>query len=309
VSYDPDTASPALIQEIERIYRDAAKRLRQQIIAPAGGGSDSAREWNQSRAAQIYAQVKQEIDQLKGRATRWTSNALQESFDKGLATADRQLRAAGVSGVAQSPSAVSSISGSFAGLDRATVQILAQDAAGDFVKAANSMQLNAFQALQGMAATGVTNAQVSRILAGAVIEGQPEAAVLQLKIALQKIHGDKVTIQNKAGNPMTFDVDYYARLVATSKTSEAQIRARHQRIAEKGIYTVRIIGPSAIDICGPFVGHIYSLPGYTGSKYPPLSSLPRGGPKFHPNCSHSTSPYGEGLSYPAQEESAASAAA
>ena len=48
---DPDQLSQALLDELVARYRAAAKMLRKLITDPPGG-TDSAREWNQARAAQ-----------------------------------------------------------------------------------------------------------------------------------------------------------------------------------------------------------------------------------------------------------------
>lgn len=282
-----DPANQALIDQLAKIYQDAAKRLRQTVIAPPGT-TDSAREFNQARAAQLLNRVQGEVSRLKGEATQWTGKAIGQAMQEGLAIGDAQAAAAGIR-----PGGP--IGGDFSVINHRAAEVLARDTVADLHKAADSMGSSAGDALRRMAATGVTNAQVNQILAGsAVIEGQPAAAVRELRSALEKVHGDVVTIQGKSG-PINFDTGYYAQLVARTKTREAVVRATNGRLQERGIDLVKIVGRNSIHFCTAFLGHIYSLSGDSG-KYPALASLPNGGPPFHPQCSKSTAPFIEGLS-------------
>jgi hypothetical protein len=60
-----------------------------------------------------------------------------------------------------------------------------------------------------------------------------------------------------------------------------------------------ITAHGATDGCGFYEGRVYSITG-TSEKYPPLSSLPNGGPPFHPNCIHGAAPFIEELASPAE---------
>jgi hypothetical protein len=98
-------------------------------------------------------------------------------------------------------------------------------------------------------------------------------------------------------------VGYYAELVARTRTREAQVQARHERLGELGIDLVSIVGRISNSFCTAFLGQVFSLSG-TSAKYPAYASLPGGGPPFHPNCSKSTRPYVEALATQAQAEQA-----
>ncbi|MEI8194998.1 MAG: phage minor capsid protein, partial [Phycisphaerae bacterium] len=194
----------------------------------------------------------------------------------------------------------SAFRGSFTMVDRKAVEVLARDTVGDLVKAAESLARTAATALRHMAATGVTKQEVNQILAGrAIIEGKPDLAIKELKALLEKVHGETVTIIDKNGDPIEFDTGTYARMVANTKTREAVCQARHERLSEKGIDLVQIVGRVSKNFCTAYLGKVYSLSG-TDPKYPPLSSLPGGRgpfppPPFHPNCSKSTAPFIAGL--------------
>jgi hypothetical protein len=93
---------------------------------------------------------------------------------------------------------------------------------------------------------------------------------------------------------MNFDVGYYAEMVARTKTREASVDARHERLSELGLDLVAIVGRISKNFCTAFLGQVFSLSG-NSDKYPAYSSLPGGGPPFHPNCSKSTRPFVEEL--------------
>ena len=65
------------------------------------------------------------------------------------------------------------------------------------------------------------------------------------------------------------------------------VTSTNNRLAQVGIHLVAIVGLISKNFCTAYLGQVFSLDG-NSSDYPPLSSLPSGGPPFHPNCSKST---------------------
>ncbi|MCC6679877.1 MAG: hypothetical protein IT445_03145, partial [Phycisphaeraceae bacterium] len=287
---DVDQPDPRLVAELVKRYEASAARLREQVLNPPGNSSRS-QQWNRTRAAQILAQVDREITRLKQQATQWTGPALEQSMRKGIATADRQARQAGVVNDG------SPLRGTFSIVDRGAAEVLARDTVGDLIKAADSMKKQAANVLHRMAAEGVSNADVNAILTGGIIEGKPLQAIRELREALRKVHGGKVTITDKNGDPMEFPVGYYAKLVAVTKTREATCKARHARLADRGIDLVKVIGRVSTNFCTAYLNKVFSISG-THKKYPSLDTLPGGGPPFHPQCSKSTAPFIEELADP-----------
>lgn len=297
---DPDQPDPRLIAELVKRYQAAATRLRDRVLNPPGS-TDFAREFNQARAAQILAQVQREIERLKGEAAQWTGTALSESMARGIAVADGQARRAGITAPPPPPGAApggaapeGGADGTFALVDRSAVEQLARDTVGDLFKAADSMQAQAGNALRRMAAEGVTHAQVNAILSGGVIEGRPVQAIRELREALRKVHGSKVTIRDKNGDDITFGVGYYAKMVAVTKTREAVSKGRHARLASRGMDLVVIVGRISTNFCTAYMDKVFSISG-THDRYPALARLPGGGPPFHPNCTKGTAPFIEAL--------------
>jgi hypothetical protein len=111
---------------------------------------------------------------------------------------------------------------------------------------------------------------------------------------LRAVHGDRVSIIDKNGDPMEFGVGHYADMVARTKTRQATVTARHGRLEELGLDLVSIVGRVSQYFCTAFLGQVFSLSGKS-EKYPAYSELPGGGPPFHPNCSKSTRPFVEEL--------------
>jgi hypothetical protein len=285
---DPDNPNPALVNQLLTYYEDSARRLRDTIIHPPGK-SLATQEFNQARAAQLLAQVQREIDHLKIQATRWAGDALTQSLQKGIAVADYQAKVAGAASL--SPQSSKLDTSVFSVVDRRAVEVLAQDTVNDLHKAADSMGRTASTLLRKMAATKVTRAQVNAIVAGRhIIEGQTTQAARELKDLFTKVYGEQVTIIDKNGDPRSFDVKYYAKMVAQNKAREATCMARHDRLSQRGIDTVVIIGRVSKNFCTCYLGKCFSISG-EHSKYPPLSSLPSGGPPFHPFCSKSTAAF------------------
>jgi hypothetical protein len=291
---DPDKPDPRLVAELVARYEASAARLRDRITDPPGK-TDRARVWNQARASQVLAQVDAEIADLRGMAADWTGTALEESMQRGIAAADRQAEEAGVRDEG------SPLRGSFSIVDRGAVEVLARDTVSDLVKAADSMKAHAGHVLRRMAATGVSNAEVNTILTGGVIEGRPRDTIRELRELLVKVHGKQVTITDKNGDPITFDAGYYARLVAVTKTREATSKARHARLADRGMDLVVVVGRVSDNFCTAYLDKVFSISG-SHPKYPPLASLPGGGPPFHVQCSKSTAPFIEDLADPEEIE-------
>jgi len=288
---DPDTTNPKVVSELAKLYEASAARFRKAVLDPPGK-TPGAVAFNQARASQLLAQVNDEVATLKHQATTWTSKALHSAVVKGVEEADKQAHSAGVAPLPP----IDSPNGSFAILDRRAVTLLARDTVGDLFKAADSLQRQMGSVLRHMQATGVTNAEVNRILAGGIIEGKPAAAIAQLKDALEKIHGETVTIETKSG-PRNYETGYYARLVANSKMQEATMRGRHERLADHGLDLVWIDGTTTLSPCTHLLGRWFSLSGES-KKYPAFETIyPTCPPYFfrHPNCHKYTVPVVESL--------------
>jgi|WetSurMetagenome_2_1015567.scaffolds.fasta_scaffold288191_1 hypothetical protein len=283
---DPDDFNQAVADQLIGYFKSSAGKLGALLIEPKGKSPDS-QKWNASRAAMRINQVHEEIKTLKANITDWAGPTFKDAYKKGLKVGRQQasdlgIRHEGMSG---------SLSNRF---DAGAVRKLAQDAAADLVKASKSMEDHAVKTLRRMAATGVTNAEVNKILAGGVIQGSTVQASRDLREALRKVHGETVTVTGKSGTPMTFEVDYYANMVARSKIRQAVQESRHEALRSVGVTLVRVVGRQSKNFCTAFLGRVFSIDGKT-DKYPSIDELPGGGDGMHPNCSKSSAPYDKDL--------------
>lgn len=272
-------------------YRAASARMKEWVLKPPGT-KDSSRAFRQGWAASKVFQVDQIVRGLKGQTSGWVGANVPRAYRDGIARANSQAVEAGVRVKG------SGFSGSFSLIDQRSVLAFARDAAGDFSKAADSMGDRAKELLRQTAQMGLAETEIDRILAGGVIEGQPADAIRTLREELRRVHGDAVEI-----NGRNFEVGYYAELVARTKTRQATVVARHQRLESLGLDLVAIVGLISKHFCTAFLGQVFSLSGKS-DKYPAYSSLPGGGPPFHPNCSKSTRPFVEALAEESQVEDA-----
>lgn len=280
-------APQGVVDELVKLYRDAAARLREEVLHPQGR-TQSARDFKAGRAAQQLAQIDRILASLKQNAAGWIGTNLPQVFVDGITRANQQARDAGVL-PPDSP-----IQGSFSLVNEGTVEIFAKDIYHDLGGAADSMGQQAKRVLRETRQQDLDERDVDRILAGGVIEGKPTQAIRQLRDALRAVAGDVVTVIDKNGHPIQFETGYYASMVARTKTRQATVKARHQRLEGLGLDLVSIVGRVSRYFCTAYLGQVFSLSGRS-DKYPALASLPSGGPPFHPNCSKSTRPFIEGL--------------
>lgn len=269
-------------------YESAAERLAGLVLKP-DGKTVKAQAFNAQRSANLFNEIDGIVRDLTGRATRWSGTVIPDAALAGAFEGDRQVKqlVAGTSmttRIADSP------------IDRDSVRLLAADtvgraAAGDLTKAASAMGNQVKGVLRATRQMGLAEAEVNRILAGGVIEGKPVDAIRNLREALRAVHGETVPVPTKNGGVMNFDVGYYAKMVAVTKTREATVKGRHDRLRGQGIDLVAIVGKVSNNFCTSFLGMVFSLSG-SHPKYPPL---PGNVPPYHPNCSKGTRPFLEEL--------------
>jgi minor capsid protein 2 len=90
-------------------------------------------------------------------------------------------------------------------------------------------------------------------------------------------------------------LDTYSEMAVRTVTREAVVQGAIARMASHGINLARVsVHAEACPVCRPWEGRLVSLDGsgrgYQGEAVTDLSSLPNGGPPFHPRCRHSLAP-------------------
>lgn len=92
----------------------------------------------------------------------------------------------------------------------------------------------------------------------------------------------------------TFSVRSYADLVANTQLREVQAVATLTRLRQNRVMHVQISKhvQAVPDECTPFAGRVFYIgDGVDGNGFPPLRSIPNGGPPFHPYCRHVPRPF------------------
>jgi len=291
--------------EIVRLYRRAGREMKKMVMRPPGG-TEKAIAFRRARAADLSRQIDAMLADLGKRTNRWIKANAREAYRTGIAAGIRQARAAGVTGEG------SAFRGSFSVIDRRSVEVFAADIAADLQQSREAMGKRAKSLLRKTASIklatsgeeiALTEVDIDRILAGGVIEGAPTKAIAELRGELAAQAGETVSIIGKGGTVRDFEVGYYADLVVRTKTREATVKARHNRLGELGLDLVVIVGRTSENFCTAFLGQAFSLSGKS-RKYPAYGGLPGGGPPFHPNCSKSTRPFIDELADAGQRRNA-----
>lgn len=298
------------------LFTDAQTKLKEIVLHPPGK-SANAQAFNQARASAQLAQIQSILAGLRKDASLWIGENLPIAMADGIRRAEKQAVEAGVRqgdkltrgqgdkgkdlSVSLSPGLPVSVSlhGSFELIDHRTVSVFARDIYSDLSKATDAMAQRASKLLRETRQIGLAESDINRILAGGVIEGKPIQAIAQLRDELKKIHGNEVPIPTKNGGVINLDAGKYAELVVRTKTRQANTIARHERLEGLGLDLVSVVGRISKYFCTGYLGQVFSISGRS-SDYPALSSLPGGGPPFHPNCSKSTRPFVAALASAAQ---------
>ena len=277
--------------ELARIYADAARRLRAVVLKPSGL-TVSAQGFRQARAAELAARINVITRDTKQQAAAWVGRYTAAAARRGRERAEFQARA--IRGRVSSATGVAlgddPLRPSFAVIDAGAVAVIARDTAADLYAASEGMERQAARVLRVTAQVGMSEADINRVIAGGIILGEPTAAIRTLRQDLRHVHGETVEITDRNGDLRHYAVNAYAETVARTRTREATVAARHERLAGLGLDLVRIVGRVSDTFCTAFLGQVFSLSG-TSDRYPAYSTLPGGGPPFHPRCSKSTAPF------------------
>jgi hypothetical protein len=288
--------SAAATDQLVSLYTDAAGRIKEMVLNPTGPNVAS-QQYRQMRAVQLSRQIDLMLVQLKQGTALWIGKELPKAFEDGLKRAQMQA-AKLIKDLPETP-----LEGTSALIDHRSVKLFAQDMAGDLAGAADNAVRRAKSVLRQTAQVNLSEKEIDRILAGGLIEGKPVQAIRNLRDRLREVGAGTVQVRDKNGDMINFDAGYYASMVVRTKTREATVHARHQRLRQLGLDLVSIVGLVSTHFCTAFLGQVFSLSGRS-DKYPAYSELPGGGPPFHPNCSKSTRPFVEELASETQLDQA-----
>jgi hypothetical protein len=240
-------------------YTDAAKRIKQVVENPSGRTAGS-KEFKRARAATLIDQVDQVLGQLGHATSGWIGKNVPAAAVAGRKLANKQAVEAGVR-----PKGQAAIEGSFHLIDHRAPR-----------------------------SRSSARRRSTRSSPAVVIEGKPRETIKKLRDALKQVHGETVKVIDKNGD----DDELRRRLLRRAGRAHEDARGDGRT---RGTSGCRKLGwtwsRSSADL--EELLHRVPRPGLfscraTPDKYPAYSSLPGGGPPFHPNCSKSTRPVRRG---------------
>jgi hypothetical protein len=249
-------------QALIRIYQQAANRLRVQVRQALAAGNIGTAAY---QAAQLR-KVQQTLAALGHRTRPLAAAVVTAPYTAGAHAVDAAFGQAGVAF-------------GFTGTDRRAVAVLADNVAlrlGDARDLVGRRVDDAFrrvaleQVAQGVAA-GATRREVSAAIERRLIDD----GVTDALTGFVTSRGARLQL------------DDYARMVARTTTREAVSVATKNRLLDRGekLITISDHGTTC-EICEPYEGQTYALPGTVVEGYDTIDQLP----PFHPNCLHVATP-------------------
>jgi hypothetical protein len=253
---------PTPEQALARLYIQAAKTLRQQIREAHKRGATGT-------AAYRAAQLQRVQLQLRVLEQRTPALALQVAAAPYTVAATAVDVAFGEAGAAYA----------FTGSHLRAATVIAQNLANrldDSVQLVGRRTEDAFRRIaleevgQGVAA-GTERRTVS--------------AAIQQRLVNEGVTDAVTGFVTRDGRRL--QLDDYARMVARTTTREAMSAGISNRMAERGEKLITISAhATSCDICQPYEGNTYALPGTEAEGYDTIDQLP----PFHPNCLHVATP-------------------
>jgi hypothetical protein len=278
----------------------------------------AASQYRLTRGVQLGRSIEDLLERVNARGRMALSTATKSEVDGALREAARQMAEIGLDPAKRiGPSGEIGPDVSFARVDEGAIRVVAEDTVARTTTRA-SAELRSASAQHGRQAVrvfhslsdsiantrGSGEAAFNRAIARGLISGDPRIADRAVRELFRddRIPGGAPEAESvrRLGNKVVtvgraeMTVRQYAMTVVRTRTREATVTARHERLGLSGISLVQITGRNSPNFCTAFIGLVCSLSGeqtIDGVTYPALASLPGGGPPFHPNCSKGTAAY------------------
>lgn len=257
-----------------------------------------------ARASELRQRVSAAAARADARAKDLFAPIAREVYELGVRQADQQARDLGVSGAAAAGVG-------FTNVDEDAVAVIARDIVARQTRALGDHADRAvvvFKSVQAADIAGrfVEGERVSSAIARGLISGDPRIGERALRAVLVGRDGERLdTAEYRRAGKQIIEVGgwsgslaAYASTVNRTRTREATVTARHDRLTRRSVTDlVQITGRVSVNFCTRFIGLVVALTPEAASRtgHPTLASLPGGGPPFHPNCSKGTVAYIEGI--------------
>lgn len=283
--------STATVNAMVEVYESASEELLKHLrvaLESASGGE----QFRRARAAMLLKRIDDTMAKFGNSIQPAIERASIDSYQRGMSEGRAMLRDMGLTDdrLRQRPT--------FAAVDERAVQVLANDIAIASVKAMDDLAQNAKRLTRAIAFKGIEDTDVSKVLAKGIVTGDVRQAKREVRELFRNPNLEES--YRKLGNRLinvgdaTMSVRQYSNMLMRTRTREAVVKARVSQFIENDVRLGIIDGRVSKNFCTRYIGLIVSLDG-NHPKWPALSSLPGGGPPFHPKCSKSVRPYVESL--------------
>jgi hypothetical protein len=265
MSSDERRAERIGLTELLRALRRAQSMIADRVVETVESGKSSQRYYSQR-----YKSIERIYQSIRALWSSYIDDETRQQYSRYSNSIQRQLEAAGKS---------------MRGEPRAQVlNQMIQDSIARMNLATENGLNNVLTLFRDTQQAVIADIEITRRLAeGVIVDMSPTNLRKVLQSELYKaLKGGKVLMINGR----KYRVDYYAEMVARTRTREAQTAATIDMIRAFGEDLVRISDHNTTTpICKPHEGRIYSITGLGG--YPLLVETP----PYHPNCQHVVTPY------------------
>jgi len=288
----------AAVAEMVKIYDHAAQEIVKSL-AVAIDTDSRGEQFKRQRAARLALSIENATRKFGASIRPHIEAVSNDSYQLGLRQGLKQLSDLGLRDTGRAAT------GTFSGVDERAVQLIAGEIAAASVTAIDNLGQQSQRFLRAISSKEISDPAVSRAIAQGLVTGDPRIAQREVRELFRET--GNTDSYRKLGNRLievgsaTMSVRAYSNMLVRTRTREATVQARHNRLREADVDLVIIEGRVSKYFCTAYLGLICSIDGKS-SKWPALSSLPGGGPPFHPNCSKGTRPYVQGLSPPELEQ-------
>lgn len=264
----------AKIAELTRTYRNAGKRMKKEL----DGATLTAYE--KFRASQHISQIKTLARALDVAAKDFADTAIPETYRRGVDLGVTDLAAQNIDAIAQMDSKLHS----------RAVEILIEQTTADLLTANGTLRQGLIRKIRDTQQRLLSEGEVTGAIIQGVVRGETRRDTSQRLVdELRKRLGDDPKV---VAGTRKFDPDYYAELVARTRTREATVKGTENMARSYGVDLVRItVSEDPCPVCQKVQGKVYSLSG-EHPDFPLLTDEIR--PPLHPKCEHNVSPVIEG---------------
>lgn len=258
-------------QQLIHLYRQAAKRLRVQMQADLRNENFGSLVWRRRRLQAVQAELL-----ALGQRTRTTPiDVVAAAYDRGAGLVDVLSGRATVADVV-----TGKVSYAFVGTHRRPALVLADNLVN---------RLDGARVVVGRRVEDVYRQAGLEAVSEGVAAGQTRRETSRL--LERRLIRDGVTgFVDRRG--AQWQLDTYSEMVARTTTREAMSAGTAARMRETGQQLVHIPShATSCEICQPYEGLTWALPGETVDGYDTIDQLP----PFHPRCLHVAAPASENL--------------